>query len=256
MNPAAGAPPTRCVGESGRPAPGAPPRAPSARRRARRRRCPGPRGRRGRGSGSCGARRAGGAPRRAAAPEDAMELLRGVTIASGCSQRAARPGGSAPAHGHRELPAAFAARMSKGESPTYAASAGSRRVASAPRGSARDRACGARCPPRRSSRPRLAEHGKRSRASPTVRSRFAVTMPSRRPSARSRAGGRERRRSLELRVQRLVVGAIGLDELVDAVGAELAHLRVRPGPPIAARPAPRRLAAEHGHATHAASRRG
>ena len=91
-----------------------------------------------------------------------------------------------------------------------------------------------------------------------MRSRFAVTIPSLWPSSQrtleelQHAGER-----LEVGVERLVVRAVGLHELVDPVGVEVAHLRDQPGP--ADRRANEllvRLAPEHGERTHASSRRG
>ena len=68
-------------------------------------------------------------------------------------------------------------------------------------------------------------------ASSTVARRFAVTIPSRRPSSLSAHEhvvhpGAE----LELVVQRLVVRAVDADELLDVLrAAELEHLRLEPG---------------------------
>ena len=56
--------------------------------------------------------------------------------------------------------------------------------------------------------------------------RLAVTIPSRRPSSRSTREQLEHPvERLEAGVERLVVRAVDLDELVDPVGVEIAHLR-------------------------------
>ena len=91
-----------------------------------------------------------------------------------------------------------------------------------------------------------------------MRRRLAVTMPSRRPfAAQAREQVEHAVERLERLVQRLVVRAVGLDELVHAVGIEVAHLRDQPG--AADRRAHEllvRLTPEHGHETRASSRPG
>ena len=129
------------------------------------------------------------------------------------------------------IPAAFAARMSNGESPTYAASAGSAPIRSA----ASSSGWGSGLWRSVSSPPTIVSNrcpsGTRSNASSAVERRFAVTIPSLRPSAARRtsasaipghASSSSWSGSLWARYTR--------DELVDPVRRERRHLRVEAGP--------------------------
>ena len=146
------------------------------------------------------------------------------------------------------VPAAFAARMSNGESPTYAASSG----AAPSRRSASSTGSGSGLCRSVSSAPMsdldvLAE--RREAVERELHRRPALGGDDPEPSALRPEDGEQVEHAverLERLVERLVVRAVGVDELVDAVGVEVAHLRDQAGP--ADRGADEllvRLAAEH-----------
>ena len=170
-----------------------------------------------------------------------MELLGGVDERVRARRgAAARRGGCRPSRRRPcSTPAAFPAsdveRASRRRRPRPPGSAPSRRSASRTgSGSGLCRSV--------SSAPITTSISSRERREAVEREtdRRAAASPSRsravRPSSRSTGSSASTSANASsVVVERLVVRAVRLDELVDAVGIEVAHLRDQPGPPIAAR---------------------
>ena len=149
--------------------------------------------------------------------------------------RAGRGGGSRPRSTPTEsMPAALAAAMSNGESPTYAASSARRRAARA-REQPAGRACALGDVVAADDDLEESPSGRSSNVSSTVMRRLTVTTPSLRSSSlQPLEHGVDTGEEPDVPVERLVVRAVGRDQLVDAVRVERRHLPVEAGPADAA----------------------
>ena len=235
--PSAGGAPTRCVGESGVTSAGC--GGLELRQLVEERvvrGCPGSPGRRGRGSDSCGARSSRRSSATRLAGEAVLEDIAGAPRASARTRRAPRRAASRRGGCHPSRPRR---RTRRPPSPRGCRTASRRRIRP-PRA----------CRPRRSIAARTgsasglcrsvsscatttskssSSAGKRSSASATVRWRFAVTMPSVRPSALRRGSSASTSsKASSVSWSASLCSLYASSELVDALGVDRLHLRDDP----------------------------